>query len=577
MLHTIKMIKRYYPQFADHKVVVLSPCYAKKREFEETGLGDYNVTYKSLDNYFKKNSIELFMYPEVDYDNPPAERAVLFSTPGGLLRTAEREMPGIGAKTRKIEGVSMIYKYLDHLADDIYAGCAPLIIDCLNCDMGCNGGPATLNIGKSHDRVEYYIEKRAEKMQEHYNKTPESDLSKNINDYWEPNIYKREYQNLSGNNTIKIPNKRQIDDIYQSMMKFSDADVYNCSACGYNICEQMAIAIFNGLNKPENCHYYKESVLKNLSHTVREELHGSLDRLMESNDHQTESVLNMSSAITQYTGTIDSLKSILNNQNSSIDVTATAMQELFRGVEFILDNSKIVKESAVENVDLAQTGEKSVSDVVAKVIEFDGNMNQIYTQIQSVLVMSEKIENMLKVISNIAKQTNLLSLNAAIEAARAGEHGRGFTIVADEVKKLADHTSKLTKEIGDLVFNIKDSIESAVSTADIGLSLSVESKDKAMTAKESMIKLISSIKNIAEKTEQIARINEEQKLAAENVLDSTEKLNRLAIDTHTNLDEQVSALNDIVFTFEVVKKSTTENHDVAKGLKVITTRIEEAM
>ena len=77
MLHTIKMIKQYYQQYKNHKVMVVSPCYAKRREFDETGLGDYNVTMKSLDKYFKENGIELAKLAKTPYDNPEAERGAL--------------------------------------------------------------------------------------------------------------------------------------------------------------------------------------------------------------------------------------------------------------------------------------------------------------------------------------------------------------------------------------------------------------------------------------------------------------------------------------------------------------------
>ncbi len=115
MLHTAKMVKAFYPEYKDCKIVIISPCAAKKREFEETGVGDYNVTYVSLEKYFKEQGVDLAKFPAVDYDNPPAERAVLFSTPGGLLETAERAAPGIRSKTRKIAGPTIIYKNLDQL------------------------------------------------------------------------------------------------------------------------------------------------------------------------------------------------------------------------------------------------------------------------------------------------------------------------------------------------------------------------------------------------------------------------------------------------------------------------------
>lgn len=90
MLYTIKMIKAFYPQYNGHKVAILSPFIAKKREFEEQGLGDFNVTFKSIKNYFSKRKIFLNQFPKVSYQGPVAERAVEFSTPGGLLSTAQK-------------------------------------------------------------------------------------------------------------------------------------------------------------------------------------------------------------------------------------------------------------------------------------------------------------------------------------------------------------------------------------------------------------------------------------------------------------------------------------------------------
>ncbi len=162
MMHTIKMVKKFYPEYKNAEFAVLSPCYAKRREFDEVGIDAYNITFKSLDAYFKDKHINLDTYPPVSYDNPPAERAVLFSSPGGLLRTAQRDVPGIENKSRKIEGRYSIYKYLDTFKKSVSDKKAPLLVDCLNCGMGCNCGPGTLNQDKNIDEVESLIEKRCD-------------------------------------------------------------------------------------------------------------------------------------------------------------------------------------------------------------------------------------------------------------------------------------------------------------------------------------------------------------------------------------------------------------------------------
>ncbi len=276
MLHTIKMIKEFYPEYKNHKVAVISPCIAKKREFEETGYGDYNVTMTNLKQYLSENGVRLESYEREDYDNPPAERAVLFSTPGGLMETADRWAHGIRSKIRKIEGPHAIYEYLEHLDRDIAGMKAPLIIDCLNCEKGCNGGTGTDCRDLTMDELEGLINKRKELMQRRYIETNSSDtlseaekdetIQNNIvdfiEDHWKPGLYNRSYVNRSNNKLVQnIPHKK-MEEIYSAMLKEVPEDHKNCSSCGYGNCEDMAIAIYNGLNKPQNCHYYQHKLLQ---------------------------------------------------------------------------------------------------------------------------------------------------------------------------------------------------------------------------------------------------------------------------------------------------------------------------
>ncbi len=270
MLHLIRMIKRFYPQYASRKIAVLSPCYAKRREFDETGLGDYNVTFNSLMDYFQNHSVRLSGFPALDYDNPPAERAVLFSSPGGLMRTAERFSPGISESIRKIEGPEAIYPYLADLPEMISKGKAPLLVDCLNCHSGCNGGTAVPGAERSIDDLETSVEARSRQMKARYNesgkkwwrtekaaqKAGRKALDKYLDDHWEPRLYDRAYQNHSDNMSLKTLSPADREQILKSLGKNGVDDMYNCSACGYNSCEKMIQAIHEGLNVAENCHHF---------------------------------------------------------------------------------------------------------------------------------------------------------------------------------------------------------------------------------------------------------------------------------------------------------------------------------
>ncbi|MGL6197083.1 MAG: [Fe-Fe] hydrogenase large subunit C-terminal domain-containing protein [Thermoguttaceae bacterium] len=306
MLHTVKMVREYYPQYKNHKVVVISPCIAKRREFDETGIGDYNVTMSHLKEYFGQAGISLSSYQKVDYDNPPAERAVLFSTPGGLMRTAMREVPGIEESIRKIEGPHVIYNYLDELPEMIRKGMNPLVVDCLNCELGCNGGTGTDCQHKPMDEVEFYIEKRKKEMQKRYEQeladTPSHEkLHHFIDECWKPGLYDRKYQNLSTNNKLKKPSPDQIRTIYKTkLMKENKRDELDCGCCGYKTCEEMATAMYNNLSLPTQCTVYMHKVLedekthleKNLNniHELQDTITDHQQMLNESIDDMTKQV-----------------------------------------------------------------------------------------------------------------------------------------------------------------------------------------------------------------------------------------------------------------------------------------------
>jgi iron only hydrogenase large subunit-like protein len=423
MLHTMKMVKTFYPEYAKAAFAVISPCFAKKREFDEVGIGDYNVTMSSIKNYLKEHSIDLGSYKEIDFDNPPAERAVLFSTPGGLLRTALRWNPGIMQISRKIEGPHIIYDYLEKLSSQIEKGYAPLLIDCLNCDLGCNGGTATGNQEKSPDEIEYHIELRNKKMQQRWSTSArnhdaitQKKMSKLLNKYWREDLYKRSYVNRHSNSTFTFPTPEEKKDILAAMHKFKQEDHYNCSSCGYNSCENMAFAIFNKLNKPENCHYYSRKNMNNLVNSVK-----------DISDRQQLAVAGISQSLDTISRNIDSIVTSAGQIQLSINEISHTSQN-------------------------ASTLASSSSTIASNTI----NIVEILEQ------TTLEVEKSLDGINNITGQTKLLSLNATIEAVSAGDAGKSFAVVANEIKLLAAETAKTSERIFNNIQTMNQQTVSAV-------------------------------------------------------------------------------------------------------------------
>jgi len=284
-VHNIAVyVKSLHP---DSELAFISPCLAKRREFQDSKMVRYNVIYQSLVKILEDKGISLPHLADSDFDNCiPAGIATNFSSPGGLGECYRHNYPDIPAsQIRRVEGPIVYDKYLPDLEMAILkkAPHLPLIIDILSCEKGCNMGPGSINHHRSLDQIERTVAARSE--QNRGDSVQQQKLTRFLQDVRQKfNFEYHSYQNLAGYNNLKIPTADELDKIYQAMHKTEAKDFRNCAACGYNSCYHMAIAIFNGLNKGENCHLYQEKELRreqNILNDMVEELAQLNEQLQE--------------------------------------------------------------------------------------------------------------------------------------------------------------------------------------------------------------------------------------------------------------------------------------------------------
>jgi iron only hydrogenase large subunit-like protein len=259
---TAIFVKQY--QRRTNPIAYLSPCIAKKAEFEETGLIEYNVTFKKLMDYFERNGINIPMSADDDFEykfeDTQGQLGSVYPRPGGLRDNLWAHDPEINITTS--EGVHKVYRELD-MYGRMSESKHPQIFDVLSCEFGCNVGPAT---GSTQTVFDVMATMRAiENEAKGRRKTGgimgrgEDKLLKRFDDELRIADFVRTYK---GTMPTPVPSEKQLEPIYEKMGQHTkDERTYNCLACGYDSCREMAIAISRGLNTPENCVIHAKSVL----------------------------------------------------------------------------------------------------------------------------------------------------------------------------------------------------------------------------------------------------------------------------------------------------------------------------
>jgi len=284
-----------------------------------------------------------------------------------------------------------------------------------------------------------------------------------------------------------------------------------------------------------------------LSHNLISERRDELGQLQRSMQSMTvglrELIGGISDGVTQIASAAEQLSAVteqtsagVNSQKVETDQVATAMNEMAATVQEVARNAEQASEAAVAADQQAREGDKVVGEAIAQIERLASEVGNSTEAMGHLKRESDKIGSVLDVIKSVAQQTNLLALNAAIEAARAGEAGRGFAVVADEVRSLAQRTQKSTEEIEELIVGLQSGTQQVATIMDNSRGLtdsSVELTRRAGNALENITRTVSAIQAM---NQQIATAAEQQSAVAEEI-------NRSVLNVR-DVSEQTSAASE---------------------------------
>ncbi|MDR4502324.1 MAG: methyl-accepting chemotaxis protein [Nitrospirales bacterium] len=253
----------------------------------------------------------------------------------------------------------------------------------------------------------------------------------------------------------------------------------------------------------------------------------------------------IASSATELSATAEQLSYSANGQNSRMVQSASAVEEMTMTAGEVARNSTEAARIAQETSETARTGHEVMAQTVSGMQQVSDAVGQSANIIMTLGKSSDQIGEIVRVIEDIADQTNLLALNAAIEAARAGEQGRGFAVVADEVRKLAERTTKATKEIGDMIRQIQQDTKSAVASMEDGTQRVMGGVELANKTGEALEKIQSMVNQTTSMIQQIADAAEEQSSATRQIASDLEAVAKSTKEASGGVSESAKASHDL--------------------------------
>lgn len=338
------------------------------------------------------------------------------------------------------------------------------------------------------------------------------------------------------------------------------SDAYNKMSQGLrNMVEKIIIA---GQRVAEKSSLLYREAEKTAGET--EKVAGAMAQLATNNEQVVQNVEASVTMINELNSVIGQIKGAVEEQATGASTTNQVIKQMGHAIDEVANRAQEVANYTTQTAEAAGRGQEAIGEIVAEMERIKDSVFTTARSIQELGEQSKQIGQIIQVIDDIAEQTNLLALNAAIEAARAGEHGKGFAVVADEVRKLAERSSKATKEIAGLISAIQQGTENAVRAMEENTKEVEKGSLLAREAGEALRGIIQMIEQAADQIGGISAAVEEMAASSNEAVGAIENLSAYTEETNAGAEEMAASSNEVVNYIQDVARLAQESSAAAE-------------
>ncbi len=311
--------------------------------------------------------------------------------------------------------------------------------------------------------------------------------------------------------------------------------------------------------------------LRNIVYTVSK----SAERVAVSSRTLSDSAEQSSQAADRIASTITDIAKGSESQLSAVNETTAVIEQISSGIQLVAVNADNVASTSEKTYHAAQNGEKAVNEVIKQMSHIESTVTNSAEVIRQLGTRSKEIGSIVDTISGIAGQTNLLALNAAIEAARAGEQGQGFSVVAEEVRKLAEQSEEAAKQIAVLIQAILTDTDRAVVAMNEGTkevkigSEVVNSANQSFKEIGNLIKEVSSqVREISSAIQQIAANSKQIVNSMQNINQTSKEATGQTQTVSAATEEQLASMEEMVSLGQNLSNMAEELQNLIRRFKI---------